>query len=75
MPKGDSVESTDISITESQLSSTMPYCEESLVAKLGSMGESKFLSAQPCHKEETTSAYESVNMTTDEGTSDSYTED
>ena len=31
--KGDDVESTDISITESQFSSTMPYCEESLVAK------------------------------------------
>ena len=54
MPKGNSVESTDISITESQFSSTMPYCEESLVAKLDPMGESQFLSAQPCHKEERT---------------------
>ena len=27
VPKGNSVESTDISITESQFSSTMPYCE------------------------------------------------
>ena len=51
VPKGDDVESTDISITESQFSSTMPYCEESLVAKLDPLGESKFLSAQPCHKE------------------------
>ena len=75
VPNGDSVESTDISITESQFSSTMPYCEESLVAKLDPMGESQFLSAQPCHKEETTSAHESVNMTTEEGTPDSYTED
>ena len=49
VPKGNSVESTDISITESQFSSTMPYCEESLVAKLDPIGESQFLSAQPCH--------------------------
>ena len=54
VPKGNLVESTDISITESQFSSTMPYCEGSLVAKLDPMGESQFLSAQPCHKEETT---------------------
>ena len=53
----------------------MPYCEESLVAKLDPMGGSQFLSAQPCHKEETTSAHESVNMTTEERTSDSCTED
>ena len=32
VPKGTDVESTDISITESQFSSIMPYCEESLVA-------------------------------------------
>ena len=50
VPKGNDVESTDISLTESQFSSTMPYCEESLVAKLNPLGESKFLSAQPCHK-------------------------
>ena len=37
-----SVDSTDISITESQFSSTMPYCEESLVAKLDPMGTSQF---------------------------------
>ena len=43
--KGDDVESTDISITESQFSSTMPYCEGSLVAKLDPLGESQFLSA------------------------------
>ena len=42
MPKGNDVESTDISITESQFSSTMPYCEESLVAKLDPVGESQF---------------------------------
>ena len=47
VPKGNDVESTDISITESQFSSTMPYCEESLVAKLDPVGESHFLSAQP----------------------------
>ena len=41
--KGNDVESTDISITESQFSSTMPYCEESLVAKLDPVGESPFL--------------------------------
>ena len=45
VPKGNDVESTDISITESQFSSTMPYCEESLVAKLYPVGESQFLSA------------------------------
>ena len=54
VPKGILVESTDNSITESQFSSTMPYCEEILVAQLDPMGESQFLSAQPCHKEETT---------------------
>ena len=42
VPKGNSVESTDTSITESQFSSTMPYCEESLVAKLDPMGEVNF---------------------------------
>ena len=54
VPKGNDVESTDISITESQFSSTMPYCEESFVAKLDCVGESKFLSAQPCYKEDKT---------------------
>ena len=52
VPQGNLVESTKISINESQFSSTMPYCEESLVAKLGPMGKSQFLSAQPCHKED-----------------------
>ena len=61
MPKGNDVESTDISITESQFSSTMPYCEESLVAKLDPVGESQFLSAQPCHKEDTTFSHESAD--------------
>ena len=46
VPKGNDVESTDISITESHFSSTMPYCEESFVAKLDPLGESQFLSAQ-----------------------------
>ena len=40
-----SVDSTDISITESQFSSTKPYCEEDLVAKIDPMGTNKFLSA------------------------------
>ena len=74
--KGNSVESTYISITESQFSSTMPYCEESLVAKLDPMGESQFLSAQPCHKEETTLSHEGASIVTEEGTSsDSCTKD
>ena len=75
MPKGNDVESTDISITESQFSSTMPFCEESLVAKLDPVGESQFLSAQPCHKEDTTFPHESANSITEEGTSDDSTKD
>ena len=67
--KGNSAESTDISITRSQFSSTMAYCEESLVAKLGPMSESQFLSAQPCHKEETTLSREGANIVTEKGTS------
>ena len=39
VPKVDSVDSTDISITESQFSSTMPYCKESLGAKLCNISE------------------------------------
>ena len=70
-----SVESTDISITESQFSSTMPYCEESLVAKLDPMGTSQFLSVQPCQKEDAASALESVDTAKEEGTSISDTED
>ena len=31
----------------------MSYCEESLVAKIDPMGTNQFLSAQPCHKEDT----------------------
>ena len=69
-----SVDSTDISITESQFSSTMPYCEESLVAKMDPMGTNQFLSAQPCHKEDTASAHESVNLTMEKGNSISDTE-
>ena len=75
VPKGNSVESTDISITEHQFSSTMPYCEESHVAKLDPMGESQFLSAQPCHKEEITLSHEGASIATEEGTSDSCTKD
>ena len=75
MPKENgSVDSTDISITESQLSSTMPYCEESLVARIDPMGTNQFLSAQPCHKEDTASAHESVNLTMEKGNSISDTE-
>ena len=70
-----SVDSTDIPFTESQFSSTMPYCEESLVAKLDPIGTSQFLSAQPCHKEDTTSALESVDTAKEEETSISDTED
>ena len=73
VPKGNSVESIDISITESQFSSTMPYCEEILVANLDPMGESQFLSAQPCHKEETTLSHEGASIAIEEGTSDSCT--
>ena len=69
VPKGNSVGSTDYSITESQFTSTMPYCEESLVAKLDPMGESQFLSAQPFHKEETTLSHEGASLITEEGTS------
>ena len=75
MPQGNSIESTDISITESQFSSTMLYCEESLVAKLDPMGERQFLSAQPCYKEETTLSCEGASIATEEGTSDSCTKD
>ena len=74
-PQGNDVESTDISITESQFSSTMPYCEESLVAKLDPMGENQFSSAQPCHKEETTLTHEGASISSEEGTSDSCTTD
>ena len=42
VPKGDDVESTDISITESQFSSTMPYCEEGLVARLDPLCQCQF---------------------------------
>ena len=73
--KGNDVESTDISITESQFSSTMPYCEESLFAKLDPLGESQFLSVQLCHKEDTTFPHESANVVTEEGTSDDSTKD
>ena len=38
VPENNGVESIDHSITESQFSSTMPYCEESLVAKLDPEG-------------------------------------
>ena len=52
----------------------MPYCEESLVAKIDPMGTNQFLSAQPCHKEDTASAHESVNLTMEKGNSISDTE-
>ena len=75
MPKSNEVESTDISITESQFSSTMPYCEESLVAKLDPEGASQFLSAQPCHKEDTTLSHEGANFISDLGISEDSTKD
>ena len=62
VPKGNEVESTDISISESQFSSTMPYCEENLVAKLDPLSESQFLSAQPSHNEDTTFRHESADL-------------
>ena len=73
--KKNGVESTDISITESQFSSTMPYCEESLVAKLDPEGASQFLSAQPCHKEDTTLSHESADFVSEVGISDDSTKD
>ena len=68
-----SVDSSDISITESQFSSTMPYCEERLLAKMDPMGTKQFFPAQPCHKEDTASAHESVNLTMEKGNSISDT--
>ena len=67
------VESTDISISESQFSSTMPYCEESLVAKLDPEGASQFLSAQPYHKEDTTLSHEGADFVSEVGISDDST--
>ena len=75
VPEINGVESIDHSITESQFSSTMPYCEESLVAKLDSEGASQFLSAQPCHKEDTTLSHESADFISDQGTSEDSTKD
>ena len=75
VPKLNGVESTDISISESQFSSTMPYCEESLVAKLDPEGASQFLSAQPCHKEETTLSHEGADFVSEVGISDDSTKD
>ena len=75
VPKGNDVESTDISITESQFSSTMPYCEESLVVKLDPVGESQFLSVQPCDKEDTTFSHEGADFISDLGISEDSTKD
>ena len=75
VPKKNGVESTDISITESQFSSTMPFCEESLVAKLDPEGASQFLSAQPCHKEDTTLSHENADFVSEVGISDDSTKD
>ena len=75
VPKDNGVESTDISITESQFNSTMPYCEESLVAKLDPEGASQFLSVQPCHKEDTTLSHESADFISDLGISEDSTKD
>ena len=75
VPKFNGVESIDHSITESQFSSTMPYCEESLVAKLDPEGASQVLSAQPCLKEDTTLSHESADFISDMGTSRDSTKD
>ena len=75
VPENNGVESIDHSITESQFSSTMPYCEESLVAKLDPEGASQFLSAQPCHKEDTTLSHESADFISDLGISEDSTKD
>ena len=75
VPKINGVESTDISISESQFSSTMPYCEESLVAKLDPEGASQFLSAQPYHKEDTTLSDEGADFVSEVGISDDSTKD
>ena len=53
----------------------MPYCEESLVAKLDPEGASQFLSAQPCLKEDTTLSHESADFISDMGTSRDSTKD
>ena len=53
----------------------MPYCEESLVAKLDPEGASQFLSAQPCHKEDTTLSHESADFISDLGISEDSTKD
>ena len=75
VPENNGVESIDHSITESQFSSTMPYCEESLNAKLDLEGASQFLSAQPCHKEDTTLSHESADFISDLGISEDSTKD
>ena len=75
VPKLNGVESTDISISESQFSSTMPYCEESLVAKLDPEGASQFLSAQPYHKEDTTLSHEGADFVSEVGISVDSTKD
>ena len=61
--------------TESQFSSTMPYCEESLVVKLDPEGASQFLSAQPNHKEDTTLSHEGADFVSEVGISDDSTKD
>ena len=53
----------------------MPYCKESLVANIDPMGESQFLSVQPCHKEETTLSHEGAYIANEKGISDSCTKD
>ena len=53
----------------------MPYCEESLVAKLDPVGECQFLSAQPCHKEDTTFSHEGPDFISDLGISEDSTKD
>ena len=69
VPKGNEVESTDISITEIQFSSTMLYCEESLVAKLDPEGASQFCQHNLGIRKDTTLSHESADFISDLGIS------
>ena len=65
-----------VSITKSQDISTMPYLEgRSLENYVNSKNESQPASVHSFHKEDTTSAHESANITTEEGISVSGTKD
>ena len=53
----------------------MPYCEESLVAKLDPEGACQFLLAQPYHKEDTTLSHKGADFVSKVGISDGSTKD